>query len=204
MASKIDVLDRQELSSLVEANHSFSGILKDLGLVPRGGNIKTLKKKLDQYGISYSHIPQGKDSNAGMNRSEGYSFQHSNDFMIVVDGIEELACNIYLPSVKKEPNDFIVFTMNHIIYPVNNLIYYYEWMKSGSKKAIQIITLNKDLGASTCFYYKDCCPMNIDPPALSKDSKDKSFFSVSIDYNEFIMTDGLKDKVREDILADEE
>jgi len=46
-------------------HESFWSILKSLGFSPVGGNVRTLKYRLDFEGINYSHIRQGTDSNRG-------------------------------------------------------------------------------------------------------------------------------------------
>lgn len=55
----------EEMTKLVKENDSFSKVLKHFGLNNVGGNIKTLKNRLDQEKIDYSHIKNGIKSNQG-------------------------------------------------------------------------------------------------------------------------------------------
>lgn len=56
---------KEELEIIVKNNGSLSKVLKYFGLYNKGGNIKTLKRRLDEENIDYSHIPLGSDSNKG-------------------------------------------------------------------------------------------------------------------------------------------
>ena len=52
-----------ELRTLVAQSDSISTVLRGLGLRPAGGNAKTLKTRLDEIGIDYRHMPQGRNAN---------------------------------------------------------------------------------------------------------------------------------------------
>ena len=58
-------IPKNELESLVKNNDSFSKVLKYFGVDNKGGNVKTLKRRLDEENINYSHIKLGIDSNKG-------------------------------------------------------------------------------------------------------------------------------------------
>lgn len=58
-------ISRDELSKIVKDNNSLSKVLKYFGLYNKGGNIKTLKRRLEEDKIDYSHIPLGQNSNLG-------------------------------------------------------------------------------------------------------------------------------------------
>ena len=58
-------IPKKELCEVVKKNGSFSKILKYFKLHNKGGNLKTLKKRLNEEDIDYSHIPLGMDSNKG-------------------------------------------------------------------------------------------------------------------------------------------
>lgn len=60
-------ISRKELVKIVKNNNSLSKVLKYFGLYNKGGNIKTLKKRLEEEDIDYSHIPLGQNSNIGRN-----------------------------------------------------------------------------------------------------------------------------------------
>ena len=65
MSSKIRQLGKERLEAIANREPSFSAILRATGLTPKGGNIHTLIRVLDDFGIDYSHIPRGKDANKG-------------------------------------------------------------------------------------------------------------------------------------------
>ena len=58
-------LERGELERLVAQSSTFSDVLRHFGLNHKGGNCCTLKRRLDAEGISYAHIPQGRDALRG-------------------------------------------------------------------------------------------------------------------------------------------
>jgi len=58
-------ISKDELRKVVKNSESFSQILKHFGLYNKGGNIKTLKRRLEEEEINYSHIPLGHNSNIG-------------------------------------------------------------------------------------------------------------------------------------------
>ena len=67
--SPIWKISKQELTNIVLSCDTFSCILSKFGLVNKGGNVKTLKTRLLEDKIDYSHIPEGRGSNK--NRPKG-------------------------------------------------------------------------------------------------------------------------------------
>lgn len=65
MNSKI-VYSKDLLESNVKDCYTLSELCKRLGLAPRGSNFSTLKRKLDEFGVSYSHFT-GRGWNKGQN-----------------------------------------------------------------------------------------------------------------------------------------
>ncbi len=57
--------ERGELERLVAGSSTFSEVLRYFGLNHKGGNCRTLKRRLDAESISYAHIPQGRDALRG-------------------------------------------------------------------------------------------------------------------------------------------
>jgi len=55
----------EKFKELVEESKSLSQIIKHFGFVTSVGNYKTLKKRLKEEQIDYSHIKMGRDSNKG-------------------------------------------------------------------------------------------------------------------------------------------
>lgn len=66
------------LKELVNSADTLSDVLRVMELPPIGGNHKTLKCRLDEDKIDYSHVPTGKGSNKGVSRG---GFTWSNDVM---------------------------------------------------------------------------------------------------------------------------
>lgn len=60
-------ISKTELTKIVKSSDSLSKILKHFGLFSKGGNYNTLKRRLDEEGIDYSHISLGQNSNKGRN-----------------------------------------------------------------------------------------------------------------------------------------
>ncbi len=56
---------KEELKKIVQSSDSLSKILKHFGLNWTGGNHRTLKKRLNEENIDYSHIKLGQNSNKG-------------------------------------------------------------------------------------------------------------------------------------------
>jgi len=56
MVSRIWSIDRDTLVRLIAESDTFSSILAVCGLNTQGGNVKTLKRRLDIEGIDYSRI----------------------------------------------------------------------------------------------------------------------------------------------------
>jgi Zn finger protein HypA/HybF involved in hydrogenase expression len=54
-----------EFERLVKDNDTLAGILRELPLPSKGGNINTLKRRIKEEGIDISHIALGNDSNKG-------------------------------------------------------------------------------------------------------------------------------------------
>jgi len=63
--SKIWFMDKVELELIVSRSNTIREILKHFGLSNKGGNYKTLKKRLNSDGIDYSHIALGHGHNKG-------------------------------------------------------------------------------------------------------------------------------------------
>ena len=59
----------EEFKTLVASKNTLSDILREFGIEPKGGNIKTVKQRLVSDQIDFSHIPIGWGSNK--NRSFG-------------------------------------------------------------------------------------------------------------------------------------
>jgi len=53
----------EEFKKIVKSSNSLADILKHFGFVLASGNYKTLKKRLNEDNINYSHIPLGLNSN---------------------------------------------------------------------------------------------------------------------------------------------
>jgi len=60
-------IDKQKLKKLVKKSNTFTQILKYFSLSPKGGNTRTLKSRLINDKINFSHISQGRNSNKGKN-----------------------------------------------------------------------------------------------------------------------------------------
>ncbi len=56
-------ISNEEFKKIVNQNNSFADIIRHFGLVVASSNYNTLKKRLKEENIDYSHIPQGIDSN---------------------------------------------------------------------------------------------------------------------------------------------
>lgn len=63
--SKIWLMPTDELKELVKNSNTIGDILKVFDLPNRGGNHHTLKRRLDEEKIDYSHIPLGLNANKG-------------------------------------------------------------------------------------------------------------------------------------------
>lgn len=63
--SSIWKIPTTELQQALQNSVSISQILKHFGLANIGGNYVTLRQRLEQEGIDYSHIPRGIGSNKG-------------------------------------------------------------------------------------------------------------------------------------------
>lgn len=66
MTKKISILwivSKEQYQNLIKQSSSLSEILRKLNLNPKGGNIHTLKKVLNEYGLDYSNIKLGLNSN---------------------------------------------------------------------------------------------------------------------------------------------
>lgn len=58
-------IDRNTLKELTQKSTTIRQILNYFGLSSKGGNYKTLRRRLDHEGIDHSHIPMGRGSNKG-------------------------------------------------------------------------------------------------------------------------------------------
>lgn len=58
-------IDSDAFKKLVSSSLSFSDILKSFNLKNKGGNCATLKRRLDEEQIDYSHIKVGNNTNLG-------------------------------------------------------------------------------------------------------------------------------------------
>ena len=67
--SPIWKISKKDLQDIVLSCDTFSCILSKFGLLNKGGNVKTLKNRLIEEKIDYSHIPEGRGSNK--NRPKG-------------------------------------------------------------------------------------------------------------------------------------
>lgn len=63
--SVIWIISKKSLATHVKSSNTFSDILKYFGLDNKGSNYKTLKKRLNEENIDYSHIAQGLSTNKG-------------------------------------------------------------------------------------------------------------------------------------------
>src|SRR5277367_6572000 len=63
--SIIWLTDKNKLIEIVNKSSSISAILLCLGLINKGHNYRTLKHRLDEDAIDYSHIKLGLHSNEG-------------------------------------------------------------------------------------------------------------------------------------------
>lgn len=104
-------ISKKELNEIVKNSNSLSEILKFFGLCYKGGNGKTLKKRLEEDGIDYFHIPLGRDSNKGrkipkkakplkeiMIENSTYSRYHLKKRLIKEKILKERCYNCGLPS----------------------------------------------------------------------------------------------------------
>ena len=70
-SSPIWQLDRESLCALIACSQTFSDVLRHFGLNHQGGNCRTLKRRLIEDDIDFSHIRQGRNSTKGL-RSGGF------------------------------------------------------------------------------------------------------------------------------------
>ena len=63
--SIIRKIGKEKLTKIINQSPSFSESLRRIGITPKGGNLNTLKKVLNEFEIDYSHIPLGRKSNIG-------------------------------------------------------------------------------------------------------------------------------------------
>ena len=63
--SPIWKISSDDFNKIVKESESFGEILKKCNVSSVGGNIHTLKRRLNEENIDYSHIPTGKSSNKG-------------------------------------------------------------------------------------------------------------------------------------------
>ena len=70
--SPIWAISKEELIEIVNKETTLTGILKHFGLVNKGRNSHTLKKRLEEDSIDYSHIPLGINTNKGRKFPDTY------------------------------------------------------------------------------------------------------------------------------------
>ena len=58
-------MSKENFQKIVLENHTFNDILKCFGMTNKGGNCRTLKKRLLQENIDFSHIASGAGHNKG-------------------------------------------------------------------------------------------------------------------------------------------
>lgn len=58
-------VSRNEFQSIVSASESYSDVLRHFGMTSKGGNIKTVKRRIEVENIDDSNIPKGQGSNKG-------------------------------------------------------------------------------------------------------------------------------------------
>lgn len=63
--SKIWLMPKEELIELTKNSERLGNILKAFNLENKGGNVSTLKRRLNEERIDYSHIKLGLDANKG-------------------------------------------------------------------------------------------------------------------------------------------
>lgn len=67
--SPIWKINRQDLQELAQSSSTISDMLRYFGMDNKGSNYQTLKKRLSEDNIDYSHIPLGLNANKGIKRS---------------------------------------------------------------------------------------------------------------------------------------
>ena len=88
---------KELLEPIVSNSKSVSDVIRHLGIVPRGGNFNTIKKKIDEFNIDHSHfIGQGwskgltKETSTGVAKTRASNTKHTPDTAFIN--------NIHLPS----------------------------------------------------------------------------------------------------------
>jgi len=89
--SPIWKIDRDKLTKIVRESETFSKILSYFDLINKGGNVKTLKARLDQESINYFHIKQGRASNKGRRLPNAGKFPLER---VLVEGSTYSRCNL--------------------------------------------------------------------------------------------------------------
>lgn len=59
------------LEAHVKGCYSFTELCRRLGLKPEGSNSKTLRKKMDEFGVDYSHFKENKCECCGISEWQG-------------------------------------------------------------------------------------------------------------------------------------
>jgi Zn finger protein HypA/HybF involved in hydrogenase expression len=62
-------IDKEQLCEIVKSKNTITDILKHFGILNRGGNFKTLKRRLQSEDIDFSHITLGIGNRKGKNQS---------------------------------------------------------------------------------------------------------------------------------------
>lgn len=205
---KISEIDKDYLRELVKNSNSFASILKEIGLSPRGGNIDTLKKKLGQYGIDYSHISQGKNSNLG--RLGNITLQCSNSFKVNFihnNKNDFFKTNTEIVKVRSENNlynlaygstfdvglrSFSFDTENRKICLITTLVVepmdnykMYSYLKECRYIIVNLFDNAENINNRLIF--DNCKQENISGFSLSYDtSESQSYFEVRYSYNDFL------------------
>lgn len=73
---------KENLEKIVKENLSYAGVLRALGLEPKGGNYPTLKRKIKEYNIDTSHMT-GQAWNQGDRFKQFNSVQSLKDILII-------------------------------------------------------------------------------------------------------------------------
>lgn len=60
-----NTMNDEEFKEMVKNSKTYGEMLRNFNLVNKGGNQKTLKRRIEQLNVDDSHIPRGTDSNKG-------------------------------------------------------------------------------------------------------------------------------------------
>lgn len=79
-ASVLWTIDKEKYQDLVNASETLSEVLRNLNMVPHGGNVHTLKKVLNAYRIDYSKFSLGLNHNKGKRISKVFKITNEELF----------------------------------------------------------------------------------------------------------------------------